>query len=73
MASVTVGEKENLERALRRFKKKVDEEGILKEYKERRYYRKPSVVKREKLKSAIRKSHLKSKEAETLETGRSSR
>jgi small subunit ribosomal protein S21 len=58
MAYVVVRENENLERAIKRFKKKVDDEGILKEYRDRQYFKKPSVVKREKKKDAIRKAQL---------------
>jgi small subunit ribosomal protein S21 len=64
MAFVKIGENENLERALKRFKKKVDDEGILKEYKDRQYFRKPSVIKREKKKEAIRKTQLKQRQDE---------
>jgi len=62
MATVKVGEHENLEKAIRRFKKKVEDEGILKEYKERQYYIKPSAQRREKKKNAIRKYQLKAKQ-----------
>lgn len=62
MAYVKVGERENIERAIKRFKKKVDDEGILKEYKDRRYFKKPSVIKREKRKESIRKIQLKARQ-----------
>ena len=39
---------ENIERAIRRFKRKVEKEGIMKELKRKRYYSKPSVEKKEK-------------------------
>jgi len=48
MASIDVKPDEPLERALRRFKRKVDKEEIIKEYRSRRYFKKPSKVKREK-------------------------
>ena len=38
----------NLERALRKFKKEVMKEGIMKAYEEKRYYKKPSARKHEK-------------------------
>lgn len=44
--------------ALRRFKKKVQEDGILQEIKERKYYEKPSET-RKKAKAAGRKRWLK--------------
>lgn len=64
MAYIKVGEKENIEKAIRRFKKKVEDEGILKEYKDRQYFKKPSVIKREKHKEAMRKIKIKAKQDE---------
>ena len=46
MVSVKVGENEPFERALRRFKKKYEKAGILKDVKSRAYYLKPSDAKR---------------------------
>jgi len=48
MSKVDVGMNEPLERALRRFKKKIEQEGILKQLKVRKYYEKPSVRKKRK-------------------------
>ena len=50
MSKITVGENEPLERALRRFKKKIEREGILKTLKARKHYEKPSEQKRRKRK-----------------------
>jgi small subunit ribosomal protein S21 len=50
MSKVTVGENEPLEKALRRFKKKIEIEGILKTLKARKHYEKPSEKKRRKRK-----------------------
>ena len=52
MASVKVRKNENPERALKRFKRKVEREGIMKDVKKKRYYKKPSVRKKEKRKLA---------------------
>ena len=46
MVSVKVGENEPFERALRRFKKKYEKAGILKDVKSRTYYLKPSDAER---------------------------
>ena len=46
MPKITVGENEPLEKALRRFKKKIEIEGILKTLKARKHYEKPSERKR---------------------------
>jgi len=48
---VTVGENEPLEKALRRFKKKIEREGILRTLKEIKHYEKPSEKKRRKRRS----------------------
>ena len=50
MPKVTVGENEPLEKALRRFMKKIEIEGILKTLKARKHYEKPSEKKRRKRK-----------------------
>ncbi len=51
MPKVEVGKNESLEKALRRFKKKIEREGVLKQLKARKYYEKPSERKRKKRKS----------------------
>ena len=48
MASVIIGEKETLEKAIKRFKKLVDRENIIQEWKNRTFYEKPSVIKNRK-------------------------
>ena len=50
MPKVNVGENEPWEKALRRFKKKIEIEGILKTLKARKHYEKPSERKRRKRK-----------------------
>jgi small subunit ribosomal protein S21 len=45
----------NFEKLLKDFLKKVDKNGILKEVKARRYYEKPSAIKRRKEKERNRK------------------
>ena len=42
MVEIQVRDKESLERALRRFKKKWEKAGILKDYKSKTFYLKPS-------------------------------
>jgi len=51
MPRVNVGPNEPLEKALRRFKRKIEQEGILRTLKERKHYEKPSVKKRRKRKT----------------------
>lgn len=52
MSKVDIGANEPLERALRRFKKKIEREGILKQLKARKHYEKPSERKRRKRREA---------------------
>ena len=52
MSKVEVGDNESLEKALRRFKKKIEREGVLKQLKARKHYEKPSERKRRKRRSA---------------------
>ncbi len=46
MIGIQVQENESIDRALKRFKKKYERSGILKEYKKRTFYLKPSIEKR---------------------------
>ncbi len=46
MIGITVQENENIDKALKRFKKKYERSGILKEYKKRTFFVKPSIEKR---------------------------
>ncbi len=56
MVGIVVQENENIDRAIRRFKKKYERSGILKEVKRRSYFTKPSVEKRVKRNKAIRRA-----------------
>ena len=53
MLVVKVKEGENIDKALKRFKKKFEKAGILKEIRERQFYKKPSERRREILRRAI--------------------
>ena len=52
MATVIVRKNEPIEKAMRRFKKKIEKEGIMRDIKKKRYHKKPSVKKKEKTKLA---------------------
>jgi len=58
LAVVYVKEDEPFEKALKRFKKIIEKEGVLTEYKRREYYEKPS-VKRKRKQRAARKRLIK--------------
>lgn len=62
MIIVNVKENENLEKALRRFKKKYEKIGILKELRNRTSFTKPSVKKRMVKNRAMRRQELFAKE-----------
>lgn len=61
MVEVKVREGESLEDALRRFKREVEREGVLKLAREKMYYKSPSVLKKEKMATIKRKLELKRK------------
>ena len=55
LVGITISENEPIDKALKRFKKKYERSGILKEFKKRTFFVKPSVKKRmEKIKAARR-------------------
>ncbi len=62
MIIVPVKEGENIERALKRFKRKSEKTGVIKEVRIRKQYEKPSVVKRVKMQHAIYVNKLHSAE-----------
>jgi len=49
MIIIPVKEGENIDRALKKFKRKFERTGMIKELRERKHYKKPSVRKREQL------------------------
>lgn len=54
MAEVIINGKENFEKALRKFSLQCKKEGIVKSFRERQYYTKPSQKRREKAKKKKR-------------------
>lgn len=55
MAYVTIDDSEHLEKALKRFKRQVEKEGIIREWKKKEFYEKPSTVLNRKNKALRRK------------------
>ncbi|MGM9805994.1 MAG: 30S ribosomal protein S21 [Candidatus Aphodosoma sp.] len=53
MIVVPVKEGENIEKALKKFKRKFEKTGVVKELRRRQQFDKPSVVKRDKMMHAI--------------------
>jgi len=56
LVGIVIQENEPIDRAIRRFKKKYERSGVLKEFKRRSYFTKPSVKKRMKRVKAIRRA-----------------
>jgi small subunit ribosomal protein S21 len=61
LAHITVDDNEPLEKAIKRFKRMVENEGIIREYKKREYYEKPSTILNRKKKAIQRKLLKKSR------------
>ena len=63
MARIVVDDSENLEKAIKRFKRMVEKEGIIREWKKREYYEKPSTIQNRKNKTIQRKLLKKSRKS----------
>jgi small subunit ribosomal protein S21 len=55
LAHIIVDDNEMLEKAIKRFKRMVEKEGIIREFKKREYYEKPSTILSRKKKAIKRK------------------
>ena len=62
MIIVPVKEGENIEKALKKFKRKFEKTGIVREQKKKKTFEKPSVKKRAQLQKAIYVQHLHTNE-----------
>ena len=67
MATISVEETENLEKAIKRFKRMVEKEGIIREYKKREYFEKPSDILHQKKTTLERKLLNKRRKSEKKE------
>ncbi|MDR2403558.1 MAG: 30S ribosomal protein S21 [Spirochaetaceae bacterium] len=65
MAHIIVDDNEILEKAIKRFKRMVEKEGIIREYKKREYYEKPSTILNRKKKAIQRKLLKKSRKGKS--------
>jgi small subunit ribosomal protein S21 len=66
IAYIRLDEGENLEKAIKRFKRMVEKEGIIREWKKREYFEKPSTIKNRKQKSLQRKLMKKTRKLQTM-------
>lgn len=55
MAYIKCDETEPVEKAIKRFKRMVEKEGLIREFKMRQYYEKPSAIEHRKKKALARK------------------
>ena len=62
MIIVPVKDGENIERALKEFKRKFEKTGVVKELRARQQYNKPSVLKRLKMEHAVYVQQLRTNE-----------
>jgi small subunit ribosomal protein S21 len=65
LAHIIVDDNEVLEKAIKRFKRMVEKEGIIREYKKREYYEKPSTILNRKKKAIQRKLLKKSRKGKS--------
>jgi len=62
MIVVNVKENESIDKALKRFKKKFEKTGVLRELRSRTYFTKPSVVRRTQVIKAAYRQHMQEQE-----------
>jgi len=62
MLIIPVKEGENIERALKKFKKKFDRTGVVKELRARQQFIKPSIVNRQQKLKAVYANHMRSQQ-----------
>ena len=55
IAHIVIDQDEALEKAIKRFKRQVEKEGIIREWKKREYFEKPSTIRNRKRKAFERK------------------
>ncbi len=53
MIVIPIKEGENIERALKKFKRKFEKTGVIKELRQRQAFMKPSVIRRETIQHAV--------------------
>ncbi len=62
MLSIPVKEGENIDRALKRFKKKFERTGVMRQLRSRKQFDKPSVKNREMMKKAVYTNKIRNEE-----------
>ena len=64
MSKVNVRTDEPIDRALKRLKRQLDRDDVMRECRRRRHFQKPSAVKRQKMKEAKFKAYLDARDAQ---------
>ena len=64
MAKVNIRTGEPIDKALKRRKRQLDRDDVMRECRRRRYFQKPSAVKRQKMKEAKFKAYLDARDAQ---------
>jgi small subunit ribosomal protein S21 len=68
IAFVRIDENEPLEKSLKRFKRMVEKEGIIREWKKREYFEKPSTINNRKKKALQRKQMKKVRKMKAMKS-----
>lgn len=68
IAYVRIDETEPLEKAIKKFKRMVEKEGIIREWKKREYFEKPSTIKNRKQKALQRKQMKKLRKVKAMKS-----
>tara|TARA_R110002050_G_scaffold152148_1_gene279501 strand:- start:58 stop:255 length:198 start_codon:yes stop_codon:yes gene_type:complete len=64
MSKVNVRTDEPIDRALKRLKRQLDRDDVMRECRRRRHFQKPSAIKRQKMKEAKFKAYLDARDAQ---------
>lgn len=64
MSQVNIRTDEPIDRALKRLKRQLDRDDVMRECRRRRHFQKPSAIKRQKMKEAKFKAYLDARDAQ---------
>lgn len=68
IAFVRIDDNEPLEKAIKKFKRMVEKEGIVREWKKREYFEKPSTIRNRKKKALERKQMKKMRKVKAMKS-----
>ena len=64
MSKVNIRTDEPIDKALKRLERQLDRDDVMRDCRRRRYYQKPSAIKRQKMKEAKFKAYLDARDAQ---------